>query len=53
MPKIGSNIEGSNIDMWPIILMGYERKIHRICQDSHFSDTDSNLELAEYETAVL
>jgi len=51
--KIGSNVEGSNVDMWPIILVGYERKIHIICQDSNLSDTDSNLDLTEYEAAVL
>jgi hypothetical protein len=45
MLKIGNNDEGSNVDMWPLILMGYERKIHKICQDSHFLDTDSNHEV--------
>jgi len=53
MLKTGSNVEGSNVDMWPIILVGYERKIHKICQDSNFSDTDPNLDPAEYEAAVL
>ena len=53
MLKNGDNVEGSNVDMWPIILMGYKRKIHKIFHDSHFSETDSNLELSEYEAAVL
>jgi len=50
MLKTGNNAEGSNVDMWPNIL---ERKIHRICQYSHFSDKDSSFELAEYEEVVL